>query len=275
MKRFFLFFVAFCLSFPLLHAQDLGKAEMECFYRLTFLNDTVKNLSKEDFTVLRFNKEHSLFYSKDSYYLDSLLCSDQQEAVSRQMFAEISSPTKTYKRGTFTYTIHKDFKNQELIFMDDIVKEYYKYVEKIHDFDWQITDAQKKIWDYTCQKAVCTFRGRTYEAWFTSEIPVQNGPWKFHGLPGLIMEVYDTQKHYVFEFVGIKKSDANITLLPYQYTLTSRDTYMKAYKKYIKDPLAALGTLREKMGIKVVRKSNGLDKKLKAKTIHYDLMELN
>jgi len=272
MKRFFLFFVAFYLSFPLLHAQDLGKAEMECFYRLTFLNDTVKNLSKEDFTVLRFNKEHSLFYSKDSYYLDSLLCSDQQENVLMQMLAEKSSSTKTYRNGIVTYNIQKDLKKKELVYTENVGGEYYKYMEEFHNFDWQITDAQKKIWDYTCQKAVCTFRGRIYEAWFTNEIPVQNGPWKFHGLPGLIMEVYDTQKHYVFEFVGIKKSDANITLLPHQYTNTTREKFLKIYKNYIKNPIAFISA---SSGITIEPVSSNKKKPKAAKTIHYDLMELN
>ena len=37
---------------------------------------------------------------------------------------------------------------------------------------------------FDCQKAECDFRGRRWEAWFTTEIPVGEGPWKLRGLPG-------------------------------------------------------------------------------------------
>lgn len=54
---------------------------------------------------------------------------------------------------------------------------------------WNILDETKKIHNYTCQKAETTFRGRNYEAWFTTDIPIPDGPWKFRGLPGLIVYI--------------------------------------------------------------------------------------
>jgi|SRR5690625_114946 len=65
----------------------------------------------------------------------------------------------------------------------------------IHDLpprlDWNITDENKEIGEYIAIKAEVTFRGRDYEAWFTPEIPISAGPWKLHGLPGLILEAKD------------------------------------------------------------------------------------
>lgn len=69
------------------------------------------------------------------------------------------------------------------IILDDTVK-----------FDWQITEETKLIQNFKCTKATLKFRGRDFIAWFTTEIPVSYGPWKFHGLPGLILEVYDVDK---------------------------------------------------------------------------------
>lgn len=53
---------------------------------------------------------------------------------------------------------------------------------------------------------MCYFRGRSYVAWFTMDIPIENGPWKFAGLPGLILKVYDDKKLYDFECVKIEKN---------------------------------------------------------------------
>jgi GLPGLI family protein len=54
---------------------------------------------------------------------------------------------------------------------------------------WTIVPELKSILNYQCQKAICHFRGRDYVAYFASEIPISNGPFKFDGLPGLILEV--------------------------------------------------------------------------------------
>ncbi len=76
--------------------------------------------------------------------------------------------------------------------------------ESIPMQSWKIGDETQTIAGYLCQNATCKFRGRDYTAWFTTDIPISNGPWKFGGLPGLILKVYDKDKQYVFECVGIE-----------------------------------------------------------------------
>lgn len=67
--------------------------------------------------------------------------------------------------------------------------------EETPNFNWKIVDSVKTINGYNCYKALSeNFRGRSYTAWFTYEIPVPFGPYKFNGLPGLILEIYDDLK---------------------------------------------------------------------------------
>ncbi len=68
---------------------------------------------------------------------------------------------------------------------------------------WNITNETKKIGSYSCTKATTTFRGRDYTAWFTLKIPVPYGPWKLNGLPGLILEAYDTDKYVYWYFKNL------------------------------------------------------------------------
>jgi GLPGLI family protein len=99
--------------------------------------------------------------------------------------------------------VYKDFGKNELLLSDNIFITNHLVKDTLHGFEWQITEEQKKIMNYTCTKATTTFRGRDYEAWFTKDIPLSNGPWKFGGLPGLIMEVYDSEKIYKYELSEI------------------------------------------------------------------------
>lgn len=68
---------------------------------------------------------------------------------------------------------------------------------------WQLSDETKTLGNYTCQKATAFFYGRNWEAWFTTEIPLQEGPFVFRGLPGLIIELQDSNNTHHFKLMGI------------------------------------------------------------------------
>jgi GLPGLI family protein len=92
----------------------------------------------------------------------------------------------------------------------------YTYEENIPEPAWKITNETATILSYNCIKAVATFRGRVYEAWFTTEIPINNGPWKLGGLPGMILKASDSQKHYVFTCTGIEKLKVKEPIVRYE-----------------------------------------------------------
>ncbi|WP_169630218.1 GLPGLI family protein [Flavobacterium humi] len=93
---------------------------------------------------------------------------------------------------------------------------------------WELIDEQKVIGNLHCAKAVCSFRGRDYIAWYVNTIPVSFGPWKFNGLPGLIIEIYDSRKEV---YMAVKKIDMpfskNITGIDSEQTLISREEEQK------------------------------------------------
>ena len=92
---------------------------------------------------------------------------------------------------------------------------------------WTLGTDTASILGHPCQKATCHWRGRDYEAWFATDIPIRRGPWKFGGLPGLIMKIYDIDHLYIFEAVAIERGSFPI----YQYpkdefrTSTRKRTY--------------------------------------------------
>lgn len=49
------------------------------------------------------------------------------------------------------------------------------------------------------------FRGRTWTAWYAEQIPIDAGPWKLHGLPGLILKSTDNSATHDFEAIIVRK----------------------------------------------------------------------
>jgi GLPGLI family protein len=82
-------------------------------------------------------------------------------------------------------------------------KEVFYINDSIVNINWKITKETKKIGKFNCKKATTNFRGRKYIAWYTIDIPVSYGPWKLQGLPGLILEAYDTDKFVYWYFKNI------------------------------------------------------------------------
>lgn len=76
---------------------------------------------------------------------------------------------------------------------------YVKEDSMLGLFKWKLIDSlQKKILDFNCKAATCYFRGRNYTAYYTEEVAISAGPWKFCGLPGLILEISTTDNKYSY-----------------------------------------------------------------------------
>ena len=103
------------------------------------------------------------------------------------------------------------------------------YEEEVPALEWEMTGEHGTVASFDCQKAECDFRGRRWEAWFTPEIPVSEGPWKLKGLPGLILYARDTTGQYSFEAVSV--TDSPEPFYDYVYEHESRTTYRK-FKRY-------------------------------------------
>lgn len=107
---------------------------------------------------------------------------------------------------------------------------------------WMLGKETQTILGHRCQKATCRFRGRDFVAWFAADVPIKGGPWKFGGLPGCILKVYDTKKIYVWEVVAIERGKFQITQYPDKlYPKASRNRIYKLQTRYNEDYYQAIG----------------------------------
>jgi GLPGLI family protein len=243
MKKTLIIIISLILTATGVQAQEtLDISYMECTYSFTQMIDTVsqkKSVRDSDMRLL-IGKRYSKFYSHTVFARDSVLNTmTENEKISMLSDGSLLNLIQPY-RSTDTYKVYTNHKENRIIFTDIQPPNRIQYSENVPEQNWKITTETKEITGYKCQKATCTFRGRDYIAWFTREIPVKEGPWKFNGLPGLIVKVYDMQEHYEFELTAIRKNSRQITFDEQNYPIVSLKDHIKICRIRIQNPLAYL-----------------------------------
>ncbi len=221
----------------------LDHADMECRYHHTYLKDTLDTPVFEDLFILQIGKNVSKCYSHYTFQNDSLRKTPEGNEKWKQLFKQAMEDWKKHRNrtrflnsfphGRSRTTIYKNHPHGEITITDVVRGDWVLYEDTLNAQTWHITDSTKEVLGYVCQKAECDFRGRHWIAWFAPDIPVSNGPWKFGGLPGLILEVYDRSYHYYFTMVGIKKTtdEPIVFSLPVNEKATYRPIQRKAFLK--------------------------------------------
>lgn len=153
-----------------------------------------------------------------------------------------------YLRHNGSFFFREYYQNEMLL-----VKENYDEV----NHQWKIENETKMIGTRRCSKASTNFRGRKYTAWYTNTIPLPYGPWKFSGLPGLILEVYDSKNevHFVASKIQINKLNncsSSINQITLDDPLTIEE-YIKE-KDRITDEIFQKISSRQRVGTKPIKR---------------------
>lgn len=170
-------------------------------------------------------------------------------------------------------SIQKDFSGKEILYTDRLADNRTRktIAERLPLQQWTLQPEIKQVGRYLCKKAVASFRGREYVAWYTEEIPSIGGPWKFDGLGGLILEVASLDGFFSIKARSVARRDSPLTaptgLMPLKKEeAVSWDAFCKLYqdgwekkRKYLAskmepgDELSFSWTTIEDFGVKGVR----------------------
>ncbi len=136
---------------------------------------------------------HCLYLNENaSYYLIKQL-EDDTPPLSQVQKKDGSLEYKVVLKNEGDYGVYNDRRSGEMTAKIPLFDEMFLVEEKTPAITWSLTGQSKSIASHECYEAVGSFRGRTYSAWFTTDIPVSAGPYKFGGLPGIILEVVDKE----------------------------------------------------------------------------------
>jgi GLPGLI family protein len=238
-------------------------------YHLDYIPDsTNKNIKSATFTLSIKNNEFSTFASNSYLKADSISALLKKGILTDNDI--ISNPQNRFLTR-FNQFINKSYTTNKSKIYETIGG--FPYVYSIENtLKWVISTEQSKILGYNCTKATTQYSGRNYEAWFTSEIPISDGPHIFRGLPGLIIKLNDVRNHYVFTAISLNKIEKEVAEAPIfrkqQPIATNRDKVFLMREEFTKDPYGYLTRMTGHSFDKVIMTSNGETTSIKSTSLH-------
>ena len=237
--RHFFFIIAYCLTILSTQAQEvMDTVCVRVQYHARYKHTQEQKETFDDTNLLDLGRHSSRFYSQKFeqflYMRDSVESSTQDPMDKLQFLASMYGPKKgreyeVYKhipeKGMLTYTdvLHNDF--------------FFCYQEAVPAFEWELAEGDTLILGYPCHKAVCQFRGRVWTAWYTLDLPFDNGPWKLGGLPGLILAASESRQEFSFVATGIEqlRHTVSITFHSNRYERLTPTRFQRLLQDYWKD----------------------------------------
>ena len=215
----------------------LDECKIRVEYAAKIVLDTVANFKCNDVVVVDIGNSVQKFYSyiwwrrNMNYTLFELKLEDEQVGIPKSKF-----------QPAIDYAIFRDLQKRKLISHHQLYgskKQIFEYEEDFPQFEWQLSADTITIQGYVCQKAEADFRGRRWTVWFTPEMPIDGGLWKFNGLPGLVLRAYDTSEHFYFDLQSISHpQQTGICLYKNKTKRMTREKYRELEHKIFQAPFS-------------------------------------
>lgn len=214
------------LFFNVLQAQNY-----RIYYQMKYKSDSLDKEFRKENMILLVRENKSKFFPYQQFVSDSLVIENAKQG------------RKSPQKLEYNFMIIKDNKEKKIYNFAFLFRDFYKASDNMPVFNWKIGNEIKKIGNYTCQKATLNHSSRDWEAWFTTDIALQEGPSIFNGLPGLIIYMKDTKDNYEFNFTALKKDEiTDINFLADKPLEITKKQLEKVLKDYYNDPYRELKT---------------------------------
>lgn len=237
---FIILFVSYSFS---CFSQNNSKNFLIGKYDFSINMDTVSNnvIRKTDVFIIKINKTSSNFYSEIRHFGIKQRHEYLQKNMTEGVISIDNSKMNFGDADKESECVEINFEKKYYRVYDRISKNPHYYEDSLTTPDWLLFPDTIRILNELCQKATSYYRGRNIIAWFAKNIPLQQGPWLYNGLPGLILKVEDT--HNQFSFVCrelIANPQTEPVFMEYENAeKISKEIAIKRKRLYIEDPLAS------------------------------------
>jgi len=208
--------------------------KLSIVYDVSYKTNTDKpdNIIKDNM-ILDFEDNRSIFRDSFDKKVDSLSINYNNKGTSKMGVEH-------------QFYVKKDLSNNKT---DKIISFLgVNYLLPIEEkLSWKISKDQKTIGKYKVQKAEVKYGDRNWTAWFTTDLPISDGPYVFCGLPGLIISIEDANNDYSFSLTEVKKT-TNLLDARTKTIAIDWEKYQSLAKTYYNDPY----DLKSKAGKKII-----------------------
>lgn len=204
-------------------------------YEYKFISDSTKiDDVKTEMMFLDTTKDGSKYYSYTVFNSDSIMKVDLEKQLAATGSINVKSDMQ---KGSVRYSVTKTYPDYKINLHRRLGMDAYN-ISDDRKINWKILPEKEKIGEWNAQKAEADFAGRHWIAWFSTEIPIQDGPYKFRGLPGLIVKIEDKTGSHKMELKGIKNITGNVDINVFEVKeiAVNSKQFQKVLKEYENDP---------------------------------------
>ncbi|WP_313267454.1 GLPGLI family protein [Epilithonimonas vandammei] len=204
-------------------------------YEYKFISDSTNvDDVKTEMMFLDTTKDGSKYYSYTVFNSDSIMKVDLEKQLAATGSINVKSDMQ---KGSVRYSVTKTYPDYKINLHRRLGMDAYN-ISDDRKINWKISSEKEKIGEWNAQKAEADFAGRHWIAWFSTEIPIQDGPYKFRGLPGLIVKIEDKTGSHKMELKGIKNITGNVDINVFEVKeiAVNSKQFQKVLKEYENDP---------------------------------------
>ena len=244
--------------------------ELDVIFEVDFKPSTKDSLREKELMILKINthEKKSIFQSLGNQQVDSInrKASELKSSEEKEVLEKTTSGFSPEK-SSFNFIISKDLSTGDLWLKEKIGFNKYQSIFTFPKESWKLMDENKNIHGYLCKKAEIAFGGRIWIAYYTSQIPIQDGPYKFYGLPGLILELSSTDKAYSFSLKSLANKPTEPNTNFEKIIIIKPEQFLKLKQNYIQDPASSIKRLTENTGLLYTSKYNGKENNVNSKDL--------
>jgi GLPGLI family protein len=184
MKKVIIIIAIFLVSITT-YAQQEGIVSYTRTTYWTKLNSTLPYLSKQE-----KEKQAYMFGGRDDWKEYTLLYFNEKE--SRYTHSEEKSDeSEGYAWRKEEYNVRRNFEKNTMNDAMEMLGKVYIVEDSLQTPNWKILNDIKDVAGHICMKAMIqdTVKKQKIIAWFAQDIPINAGPERLYGLPGLILEL--------------------------------------------------------------------------------------
>ncbi|WP_454046965.1 GLPGLI family protein [Chryseobacterium sp. Marseille-Q8038] len=209
--------------------KNLSELEVKFLYSTT--KDTTDLANRmEEMMILDLNSSSSLYYS--DAFLQRRKSIETELMIAKNSGGMAKIDAGKIAKPKVDYSVYRA--NGKNFVTSRLGTDLFTFEGESPKWEANFKD-EKIILGYRCKKATTTFNKRQYIAWYTKEIPISEGPYRFKGLPGLVMEVEDIKGYDTFKTIGIEKKQVEIAQLQNGIPV-SREEYLRKREEFKSNP---------------------------------------